>query len=105
MGQILYNVTINIDDDVREDWLNWMKSIHIPEVMATGCFVNCRMFLIEKHNPSDPGTNYGVQYFAESMDDYVRYNRDFAPLLKQKAIDRYGSKFLAFRTLLHEIPL
>ena len=28
---ILYNVTVNIDKDVEQDWINWMKNTHIPE--------------------------------------------------------------------------
>ncbi|MEQ9302638.1 MAG: DUF4286 family protein, partial [Marinoscillum sp.] len=35
---ILYNITVNVQEGVQEDWLNWMKAVHIPEVMQTGCF-------------------------------------------------------------------
>ena len=37
---ILYNVTVNIDTDVEEDWIEWMKETHIPEVMKTGFSLN-----------------------------------------------------------------
>ncbi|MEO8589060.1 MAG: DUF4286 family protein, partial [Flavobacteriales bacterium] len=43
---ILYNVTINIDLDVEREWLVWMKETHIPEVMATGLFLESRMFRV-----------------------------------------------------------
>ena len=36
---IIYNVTVNIEDDVHEDWITWMKTTHIPEVMSTGYFL------------------------------------------------------------------
>ena len=36
---IIYNVTVKIDTNQYEDWLNWMKSEHIPKVMATGFFL------------------------------------------------------------------
>gem|GEM_PF-5619184 len=32
MNKILYNVTINIDHNTSEEWLQWMKSTHIPDV-------------------------------------------------------------------------
>lgn len=32
---IVYSVTVNIDSSIHEDWLAWMKSKHIPDVMAT----------------------------------------------------------------------
>ena len=32
----IYNVTTNIDESVHDEWLHWMKEIHIPDVLATG---------------------------------------------------------------------
>ena len=41
---ILYNVTISIDTSVEEDWLQWMKEIHIPDVMNTGLFIDNKIY-------------------------------------------------------------
>ena len=30
---IIYNVTISIDKEVENHWLDWMKNTHIPDVM------------------------------------------------------------------------
>ncbi len=27
---IIYNVTITVEDDIKEDWLSWIKKEHIP---------------------------------------------------------------------------
>ena len=35
----IYNVTVNVSDDVHIEWLKWMKETHIPDVMKTGCFI------------------------------------------------------------------
>ena len=40
---IVYNVTINIDHAVHDDWFRWMRDEHIPDVMATGLFLDSRM--------------------------------------------------------------
>ena len=48
MGKIIYNVTVNIDDSVHDEWLEWMQTQHIPDVMSTGYF-------LEKKNLQDPG--------------------------------------------------
>ena len=45
---IIYNVTVSIDQSIHEDWLQWMKEIHIPEVMETGFFLEnkvCRLMV------------------------------------------------------------
>ncbi len=98
---IIYNVTVNIDNSVREEWLHWMKTIHIPDVVATGCFIQGNIFkvLVEE----EQGTSYSIQYQANSMDDIVRYRDQFMPRLQQEHTERYKEKFVAFRTLLEKI--
>jgi hypothetical protein len=39
MSEVLYNVTVNVSDEVLSEWLQWMESTHIPEVLATGFFI------------------------------------------------------------------
>ena len=63
---ILYNVTINIDYDVHDEWLDWMKNKHIPDVLKTGLFIEnkiCRILAEE-----DGGKSYSIQYFLKNMD-------------------------------------
>ena len=36
---IIYNVTCSIDSDIVEDWLDWMKKTHIPDILDTGFFI------------------------------------------------------------------
>ena len=98
---ILYNVTINIDATIQKEWLTWMKEIHIPKVMETGCFTEnkvCRILAEE-----DGGMAYSIQYFAPDMATYIKYQTEFAPALQQEHTKKYGGKFGAFRTLLEVI--
>lgn len=98
---IIYSVTINIDDDVHHDWLQWMKEVHIPDVMNTGLFVENR--LLKLLNVDDQGTTYSIQYMLRSMEDYDRYQQEFAPRLQAEHSQRYRDKFVAFRTLLEVV--
>ena len=67
MNKVLYNVTISIDPSIEEDWLDWMKNVHIPEVMKTGFFLENRICRI--HAFEEGGLTYAVQYVAKSMQD------------------------------------
>ena len=60
----IYNVTINIDDEVKDEWLTWMES-HILDVLNTGKFVAAKLteVLIEEEMG---GTTYSVQYSAKT---------------------------------------
>jgi hypothetical protein len=95
---IIYNVTVNIENDVREEWLNWMKTVHIPEVMATGYFIEnkiCKVLVSEEQ-----GTTYSIQYTAASMQDLEEYQQKHSQRLQKEHSARYANKFVAFRTLL-----
>lgn len=94
---IIYNVTINIDESVHDEWLTWMKSKHIDEVLATGCFYKAKLIkvLVEEEMG---GTTYSIQYFTDSkqkLEDYYQYHAD---ILRQEGLRKFGSKMLAFRT-------
>lgn len=97
--RILYNVTVKIDPAIEKEWLEWMLSNHIPEVMATGCFSENKVCRLLDQDDSDGGT-YSFQYVAESRGQYQRYQDEFAPALQKDHRTRYEGKFVAFRTLL-----
>lgn len=95
---VIYNVTVKIDKGVEQDWVKWMKEVHIPEVMATGYFLEYRMSRIIMEDPE--GTNYSIQYIAKSEDDVFNYQEQHAAALQADHTERYKDKFVAFRTLM-----
>ena len=95
---IIYNVTVNIEDSVHHDWLHWMKEVHIPEVMSTGCFLEFRFAKVLVDEES--GTTYSIQYLTRNMESLQDYRDNFGPALQAKTLERYSNKFVAFRTLL-----
>lgn len=96
---IIYNVTINIDASVHEDWLEWMKKEHIPDVMATGFFIENRFARVISDEPSE-GFTYAIQYLLKNIGDYELYRTQHAPALQAETNKRYKDKFVAFRTIL-----
>lgn len=97
---VVYNVTVSIDDDVHEDWLQWMKSKHIPDVMKTGYFEDCRMLKLLNEMPNSEGTTYAIQYTSKSMETIEEYQKNAASALQKEHTERYSGKFGAFRTYL-----
>lgn len=95
---IIYNVTVNIDHDVHDDWLVWMQQVHIPDVMKTGLFKEARISRILAEE--EGGKSYSIQYLCPTLQEYERYQTEFAPALQQMHTSRYAGKFVAFRTLL-----
>lgn len=98
----IYNVTTKVDPSIQQAWLHWIKEEHIPEIINTGCFIKGTvMHLLEIDD--NEGPTYAVQYIAESKALYNRYIDKFAPLMRQKAIDKWGNKFIAFRSVMQVI--
>lgn len=102
---ILYNITIAIDHSVEEEWLQWMKEEHIPEVMDTGKFTEYSLFRVVASGSEQDGksTSYSVQFYAESMKQVQLYAAIHAPELQQKMARRWPDKLVTFKTLLESI--
>lgn len=96
---ILYNVTVKIDLDVHDEWIQWMRDEHIPEVMATGMFEAHRIARVLLQDESE-GITYSFQYTCKDMATLQKYTAQFAPALQKDVKDRYSDKFVAFRTVL-----
>ena len=98
---ILYNVTVSIEPAIAEDWVNWMRSNHIPDVMATGCFVESRISRV--HGEEEGGETYAITYLSPSQEKMDEYQQQHAPVLQKDHSERYAGKFAAFRTILSVI--
>ncbi|RNC87933.1 MAG: DUF4286 family protein [Winogradskyella sp.] len=98
---IIYNVTINVDDSVHDEWLIWIKE-HIPQVLATGKFSGAKLtkVLVEEEMG---GQTYSVQYQAISRESLDAYYANDAERLRGDGLKRFADKSLAFRTELEVI--
>lgn len=94
---LIYNVTTNINETAHDDWLKWMKETHIPDVLATGKFLNAKMskVLVEEEMG---GLTYSVQYTTVDKETLQRYYHEDADRLRKDALERFPNQFVAFRT-------
>lgn len=99
---IVYNITIAIDLSAEDDWVQWMKQEHIPEVMDTGKFTEFKFFRVMAKQDEE-AASYSVQFYAESMKELQLYMAIDAPELQQKTAQRWPDKFAAFRTVLQSV--
>lgn len=101
---IIYSVTISLDSTIEADWVKWMKEVHIPDVMATGCFVESHIQRLLDPPSEVPGAaTFNVQYGCASMADYEKYRDQHAAELQVDHTERYKDRFVAFRTILQRI--
>jgi hypothetical protein len=94
---IIYNVTVNIDDSVHQQWLTWLKNKHINQVLATGLFSKAKLIKVLVTEEMG-GSTYSVQYYTDSIEKLQDYYQNHAPQLRQEGLQLFGDKMLAFRT-------
>ena len=95
---IILNETIIIDDRINAEWLNWMKAVHIPAVMATGYFTAYQVLTVLS-SPNE-GITYCVQYTADNMEQYNAYNEKYAAYLKNNHFKQFENKFVQFESIM-----
>ncbi|HAI19198.1 MAG: hypothetical protein CMP05_07930 [Xanthomarina sp.] len=98
---IIYNVTLNIEENIHDEWLNWIKE-HIPQVLATGKFTDAKLTRVLVEQDIE-GFTYSIQYRAKSREDLEAYYQHHADRLRQDGLKRFADKMLAFRTELEII--
>ena len=92
----IYNVTINIQEDIQEKWLEWMKIEHIPEMLATGKFSKAWMSRVMVEEEMG-GFTYSVQYTTQNKEMLQKYYEEDSARLRAKT-KAFEGKFVAFRT-------
>jgi hypothetical protein len=99
---ILYNITFTVANEIEEDFVQWMKDKHIPDIFATGLFTEHKFFRL-LNSPDDNVTNYAIQFFAENTKKLIEYEARFAHELRFETQARYGEKAIPFRTLMESV--
>jgi hypothetical protein len=103
---IIYNVTINVEDEIASAWVQWMKETHLPDVMNTGMFEYYKF--MTKYIPvrrNELVRPFAVQYYASHMDKYEKYVNEFAPALKADSSNKWGDNVYCFSHLARRVGL
>lgn len=96
---IIYNVTVKVDAGIADAWLQWLLDEHIPDIMATACFSDYKVVRLLEVDDTE-GPTYAVQYHAESKALYNDYITKHAADMRQKSYEKWGERFIAFRSVM-----
>ena len=99
---IIYNVTIKVEQSIADSWLQWLLNEHIPDILKTNCFTGYQVVRLLEVDDSE-GPTYAIQYQAESKADYNRYIDQYADGMRQKSFDKWGDRFIAFRSVMQVV--
>ena len=97
----IYNVTTNVQEDVHDQWVDWMKKEHIPQMIDTGKFTKALMTKVLVKEEMG-GITYSVQYWAGSRQQLDAYYEEHARVLRRK-LKLFEGKVVSFRTELQVV--
>ena len=99
---IIYNVTIMVDHAIANSWLQWLLEEHIPDVLSTGCFTGHQVLRLLEVDEAE-GLTYAIQYKAPSREEYYRYIKEHASEMRDRSVQKWGDRFIAFRTVMEVV--
>jgi hypothetical protein len=90
-------VTYNIDERVHDDWLVWMQTSYIPEMLETKKFLKAKLCLVMVDEEMG-GITYSVQYTADTVESLHAYYKEDADRLQAKMSEEFRERFVNFAT-------
>ena len=100
---ILYSITININKEFQEEWVNWMKEIHIPAVLQSGLILENKILKLLTEVGESEGTTFSYQYFLSDMTALEKFQAEFEPSIDSLLYNKFQGKFVEFRTVLEVV--
>ena len=91
---LTYQVKITVEPAIETEWLHWMKTTHVPDVIATGLLKSYQILKAE-----EPAHTYYFHYHFEGDPDYQQYQEQHAPGLKEHVLQKFPNQFKAERML------
>lgn len=98
---IIYNVTTILEESIEQDYLKYMKEIHMAEVMATGMFSSCN--LLKLTEPDNEGATYCAQYITDDIQKLNEYRATMSPKLQEDFKQKFDNQYVAFRSVLESV--
>ena len=98
----IYNVTVKVDGQIADEWLQWLLNDHIPSMMNTNCFVDYKVVRLLEVDDSE-GPTYAIQYFADSKADYSRYIEIHSSKMQKVSFEKWADRFIAFRSVMEVV--
>ena len=92
---IIYEVKIKVDPSIESDFLEWMKKVHVPDVIGTGLIASFQILKSIAHQE----TTYHYQYQFKTIEDYELYQKEHSQPLRADVKKHYPSGFSAERAL------
>ena len=95
---MIYNTTFQVDDEVNDNFLIWIKESYIPEIEKYGALRAHRLCRVLSHR--DDGSSYSLQWEVDDSATLHRWHREQGARLNEELKKIFKDKVVGFPTLL-----
>ncbi len=81
---MIYSLQIQVEQDFVEKWMEYMETIHIQDVLQTGCFTKAVMYRLDEQE-----LIFRIDYHANSKVELERYLSCFAKQLRDDHVNHF----------------
>ena len=93
---ISYEVTVEVEEGLVDRYVEYMRTRHIPQVLATGCFSHAELNRAQE-------TRFRQRYLAATLGDLERYLERHAPALRADFAAQFPSGTSLTRRIWEEV--
>jgi hypothetical protein len=98
VSSVLYCVSVEVDGEIRDDWLAWMRDVHVPDVLREPGFQRAVI-----HRDAADEARFAIHYEVSGRDALDRYFSGAALRLRSEHEARYGGRARATRQVLETV--
>ena len=98
---LVYNETFIVDDTIIDEWLTWIKTNHIPSILATRAFDSYKVLTV-LDSPNE-GITYYFQYHTDTVERYSDFYYKHMEQLHQTHNAQFEERFALFHTLMETV--
>ena len=97
---IVYTLTANVDEDIAEEWLHWMKHEVMLLVEETQLTLEYKVFKVLNDNE---GVTFTFQIFFKGVFVYQLFLKEHHAHFAKQINTKYTEKAVYFNTLLQQL--
>lgn len=98
---LIYNTTFQVDDDIHDNFIIWIKESYIPQVKEHGTLKDPRICRVLSHRGE--GASYSLQWEVESSSLLHRWHIEQGVKLNEELTKIFATKVIGFPTLMEVI--
>ncbi len=100
---ILFNTTFHVEDEVLEEWLQWVKKEYMPEAVSTQLLSDPLLCKVLNHH--DEGSSYSLQFKVADTATLHKWCASTGNKLQIRLQTTFGTKVLPFTSLLEVVDV